>query len=246
MPKINVYVPDELAAAVKAAGIPVSAVCQRALAQAVHAAGQARRVVETVRSPDFTPARVPSLDRLGNGVTPRLEEVLVLARQAAGEGGVVETRHLLAALLDERGNLGVRVLESLEVDVDGLREDAASPSGAREPGPSYEADPESVWSGLAVPARLAIAAALEAALELGHNYLGCEHLLLGLAADGSTAAGALLAARGADAAAARRAVRAALTGYTHAREATPPPALAEVLTRLERLERRLATIEPAP
>ena len=34
-PKINVYLPDELAAEVKAAGIPVSAVCQQALADAV-------------------------------------------------------------------------------------------------------------------------------------------------------------------------------------------------------------------
>ena len=36
-PKINVYLPDELAAEVKAAGIPVSAVCQQALADAVAA-----------------------------------------------------------------------------------------------------------------------------------------------------------------------------------------------------------------
>jgi post-segregation antitoxin (ccd killing protein) len=35
MPKINVYLPDELAEAVKAAGVPVSAVCQRALEEAV-------------------------------------------------------------------------------------------------------------------------------------------------------------------------------------------------------------------
>ena len=36
-PKINVYLPDELAGEVKAAGIPVSAVCQQALADAVAA-----------------------------------------------------------------------------------------------------------------------------------------------------------------------------------------------------------------
>jgi post-segregation antitoxin (ccd killing protein) len=35
VPKINVYLPDELAEAVKEAGVPVSAVCQRALEQAV-------------------------------------------------------------------------------------------------------------------------------------------------------------------------------------------------------------------
>lgn len=35
MPKINVYLPDDLAEAVKEAGVPVTAVCQRALEQAV-------------------------------------------------------------------------------------------------------------------------------------------------------------------------------------------------------------------
>jgi post-segregation antitoxin (ccd killing protein) len=35
MPKINVYLPDDLAEAVRDAGVPVSAVCQRALEQAV-------------------------------------------------------------------------------------------------------------------------------------------------------------------------------------------------------------------
>ena len=35
MPKINVYLPDDLAAEVRASGVPVSAVCQQALADAV-------------------------------------------------------------------------------------------------------------------------------------------------------------------------------------------------------------------
>ena len=38
MPKINIYLPDDLASAVREARIPVSAVCQRALADAVRAA----------------------------------------------------------------------------------------------------------------------------------------------------------------------------------------------------------------
>ena len=37
MPKINVYLPDELADAVREAGLPVSPICQRALEQAVRA-----------------------------------------------------------------------------------------------------------------------------------------------------------------------------------------------------------------
>src|ERR687890_296822 len=45
MPKINVYLPDDLAEAVKAAGVPVSAVCQRALEQAVRRVTAIRQTV---------------------------------------------------------------------------------------------------------------------------------------------------------------------------------------------------------
>ena len=43
MPKINVYLPDDLATAVREAGIPVSPVCQKALAEAVRRVGRARK-----------------------------------------------------------------------------------------------------------------------------------------------------------------------------------------------------------
>lgn len=51
MPKLNVYLPHELAMAVRESAIPVSAVCQRALAQAVEALD-----VHAVPSPDGTSA----------------------------------------------------------------------------------------------------------------------------------------------------------------------------------------------
>jgi post-segregation antitoxin (ccd killing protein) len=44
MPKVNIYLPDELAKAVKDAGISVSPVCQRALVQQVAKGGNAMRV----------------------------------------------------------------------------------------------------------------------------------------------------------------------------------------------------------
>ena len=59
MPKINVYLPDDLANAVREAGIPVSPVCQKALAEAVRRVGRARKTVERLRDPDFDPAGVP-------------------------------------------------------------------------------------------------------------------------------------------------------------------------------------------
>ena len=47
-------------------------------------------------------------------------------------------------------------------------------------------------------AQQALSAALQSASELGHTYIGSEHLLLGLCADGTSVAAQYLSARGAD------------------------------------------------
>jgi ATP-dependent Clp protease ATP-binding subunit ClpC len=52
------------------------------------------------------------------------------------------------------------------------------------------------------------------AISLGHNYVGCEHLLLGLATETEGAGGAALRDLGADSRPVRRAITAALAGYT--------------------------------
>ena len=59
MPKINVYLPDDLAAAVRAADVPVSAVCQRALADAVQIVQKVRKSVTALRNPQFDPDSHP-------------------------------------------------------------------------------------------------------------------------------------------------------------------------------------------
>jgi ATP-dependent Clp protease ATP-binding subunit ClpC len=92
------------------------------------------------------------------------------------------------------------------------------------------------------PAKDALAATLEASVELGHNYLGCEHLLLGLLHDPDTTAGQVLRGQGIEAAEIRRAVTAAVAGHAHAKQSTPAPAgLDELLSRLDAIERRLST-----
>ena len=99
-----------------------------------------------------------------------------------------------------------------------------------------------VWDGLTLPARLAVAAALEAALDLGHNYVGCEHLLLGLASQDDSGTAGLLRHAGADPASLRRAITTAGAGYGHARQAAPTMAarLDEIVSRLADIEGRLA------
>jgi ATP-dependent Clp protease ATP-binding subunit ClpC len=248
MPKINVYLPDDLAAAVKAAEIPVSAVCQKALADAVQAVTLARKVVALLRDPDFDPDARPELAaRLAGRMTDRVKTSVELAHQAAE--GPVGTRHLLVGLIDEGGNLAVRLLPALGEEPDALRE-AALASTAEEPLPSATptaGEQAGFWSGLTMPARSAIGAALEAALDLGHNYIGCEHLLLGLLAEEESGAGRVLHAAGLDAAAVRRAITTALAGFAQARqnttqpttEPTTEPLLRQLAQRLDTIERRL-------
>ncbi len=81
---------------------------------------------------------------------------------------------------------------------------------------------------------------MEAAIELGHNYIGCEHLLVGLLADPGSAAGRTLRRFGAEPASARRAITATLAGYAHARQADG--ALDQILHRLDAIEGRLNSL----
>lgn len=253
MPKINVYLPDDLATAVKAADLPVSAICQKALAEAVEVVGAARKGVAALRNPKFDPDTRPAFgERLTARMTAKLSRALALGRDAASAGEHVETRHLLIGILDERENLAVRLLDTLNVDPDELRA-AALGVTADEPAPEFSApaaqggaSPPSLWSGLTLPARVAIAAAMEVSIDLGHNYLGCEHLLIGLLEDPTTGAGSVLQETGLDTATVRSAITTAIAGFVHARRNDPavdPASLGQIVQRLDSIERRLSALD---
>src|SRR6476620_10867882 len=101
-PKINVYLPDELAAEVKAAGIPVSAVCQQALADAVARSGDGQP----------TPGRPGADDDLSKSFTKRAYGVLADAERSAQDSRQEPTSVDLVAALVESGGLALVVLES--------------------------------------------------------------------------------------------------------------------------------------
>ena len=136
MPKINVYLPDDLAAAVRAADVPVSAVCQRALADAVQIVQKVRKSVTALRNPQFDPDSHPQFAaRLVSRMTPRLRQALALARDASATTHLVTTRHLLLGIVDQHDNLAVRLLQSLGQDVDMIR-DTAEQLDSNEPLPA--------------------------------------------------------------------------------------------------------------
>jgi ATP-dependent Clp protease ATP-binding subunit ClpA len=262
VPKINVYLPDELADAVKETGLPVSAVCQHALEMAV------RRVTDIRSAAVLDIALSDPEARLAAWFTARARHAVSLAAEQASDAGAagIDTGHLLGGLLAEGGNMAVLVLRSLEIE----------PAGATAQPAGYDTA-EAPDGRAAGPAASALELAAIEALALGHSYVGCEHILLGLITEPDGAAGRVLRSLGADQRAARRAVTAALGGFAQGRQpkrpqtqgpqtqgpqtqgqptaaASPRPgaaprgadhALQSVMRRLEQIERRLDAL-PAP
>ncbi|WP_328473874.1 ATP-dependent Clp protease ATP-binding subunit [Actinoplanes sp. NBC_00393] len=233
MPKINVYLPDELADAVKDTGIPVSAICQRALEQAV-------RRVTAIRETSLTQLTHDDLEQRFPLFTPRARTVLTLAIEQAGTAATVGTGQLLAGILDEGDNLALRVLQAIEIEPAQVRQALARHTDA-EPGPPGATHFSTAAAG-------ALELTVTEATSLGHNYVGCEHLLLGLIGEPDGVAGQVLRGLGAEARLTRRAVSAALAGYVHLRANTAaqpaaPSTQALVAALQEQLKPLIARIE---
>jgi ATP-dependent Clp protease ATP-binding subunit ClpA len=219
-PKINVYLPDDLAAEVKASGIPVSAVCQQALADAV-AASQTGGDALTRPGSD--------LDR---NFTKRAYGVLADAEKAAEESGRPPTTVDLVAALVDSGGLAVVVLEAADLDPQDLLDELRARQGQGGKAGSLEEVAER---------------AVEQARGVGHSYVGTEHLLLGLTAGATRElARATLKDIGMTHESALRGVATALSAYSYAREtltfsgisAPIRSALEDIRVRLGRLEER--------
>lgn len=229
MPKVNVYLPDELADAVKAANLPVSAICQRALEQSV-------KRVTAIRAAALSSDNTTALSQFTDRAKTVLKNAVDRARADGAESA--GTEHLLHAMVGEGSNLALRVLQVMEIDPAHLTRMLTLPTGTGEAAQFSSA------------AANALELTVTEAIALGHNYVGCEHLLLGLLSEPEGAAGNVLREAGADLRSTRNAVAAALTGYAHLRAAQPAgnPAAAisalleqelrPIVERIERLEQR--------
>lgn len=202
MPKVNVYLPDELADAVRSTGVPVSVVCQQALEHAV------RRVEDAHAALGQNANLGPAIDQLTD-FTERCRRLLgQVAEHAEAVGTAVNTSGLLTALVEDDSNLAFRVLQLAEVDRDQLVADLAGANETEVP-----TDEERFGSA----AQAVIRQSVNEAIALGHNYVGCEHLLLALASREDDEASGALAAQGIEYRALRRSIISALTGYAHLR-----------------------------
>ena len=234
MPKINVYLPDDLADAVRDSGIAVSAICQRALEQAVRRITAVRQLALGELDSTMLASRLPQF-------TARAVTVLSLAIDRARAAGApnVTTGDLLHGMLAEGGNLALQILGALEIDPTAIEAPATAEPGG---GDSLR---------FSTAAANVIELTVAEATGLGHNYVGCEHLLIALTAEPDGQAGGVLRDLGADPRTTRRAVATAIAGYAHLRANTATPAattglltavraeLAPLIERIERLEGRL-------
>jgi ATP-dependent Clp protease ATP-binding subunit ClpC len=202
MPKINVYLPDDLADAVRASGVPVSAVCQRALEEAV-------RRVTAIRAAALGNLTDEGLAARLRHFTARARAVIRLAaeRARADAAAGVHTGHLLQAILDEGANMALLVLSAMDIDRGDLAGDLATQTVAEQA--SGSADGLHVTQAAANALELAVTEATA----LAHSFVGCEHLLLGLAIEPDGRAGIVLRSHGVEPRATRRAIIAAIAGY---------------------------------
>src|ERR687883_410945 len=119
--------------------------------------------------------------------TERARQAVVLAQEEARtlKHNYIGTEHILLGLLREEEGLAARVLESLDITVERVRAQVVRIVGSG----------EEVTSGQ-IPftprAKKVLELALREALSLGHNYIGTEHILLGLVRENEGVAARIL------------------------------------------------------
>ncbi len=108
--------------------------------------------------------------------TDRARKVMRLATQEAVrlDHRSFETEHILLGLLKEGQGVAAHVLVSFGIDLPRARQEVEK---LAPPGPPAD-DSESVPEGAG--AKQVVADSMDEAQKLGHNYVGTEHLLLGL------------------------------------------------------------------
>ena len=126
--------------------------------------------------------------------TERARQVVVLAQDEARALGhdYIGTEHILLGLMREEEGLAARVLESLDITVEEARAQVVRVVGQGESAPTGQIP-------FTVRAKEVLEHSLREALSLGHNYVGTEHVLLGLLRESEGVATEVLLDAGADA-----------------------------------------------
>ncbi len=140
--------------------------------------------------------------------TDKARRAVVLAQEEARtlDHNYIGTEHLLLGLLREEDGVAARALGSLGVSLEAVRRDVEAIIGRGEAVPKGHIP-------FTPRAKKVLELALREALQLGHNYIGTEHILLGLVREGEGVAAQVLQKLGADLNRVRQTVVQLLSGY---------------------------------
>ena len=125
--------------------------------------------------------------------TERARKVVYLAQQEAARLGhnVVGTEHLLLGLVVEGEGVAAKALEVINISLERIRQEVEKIIGSGEPNPFGEIP-------FTPRAKRVLELAVEEGRQMGHNYVGTEHILLGLIREGEGVAAQVLKNLGAD------------------------------------------------
>ncbi|MFC5997431.1 ATP-dependent Clp protease ATP-binding subunit [Quadrisphaera sp. GCM10027208] len=147
--------------------------------------------------------------------TDRARRVVVLAQEEARmlNHNYIGTEHILLGLIHEGEGVAAKALESLGISLDSVREQVQEIIGQGQQAPSGHIP-------FTPRAKKVLELSLREALQLGHNYIGTEHILLGLIREGEGVAAQVLVKLGADLNRVRQQVLQLLSGYQGKEPAT--------------------------
>jgi hypothetical protein len=172
--------------------------------------------------------------------TDRARRVVVLAQEEAKmlDHDYVGTEHILLGLIHEGEGVAAKALESLGISLDAVRQQVEEIIGRGQQAPSGHLP-------FTPRAKKVLELSLRESLQLGHDYIGTEHILLGLIREGDGVAAQVLVKLGADPNLVRQVIE--LNSGQQPRPGPLPPRegvpLSEVPTRLDAVEDRLAAVE---
>ena len=151
--------------------------------------------------------------------TDRARRVVVLAQEEARmlNHNYIGTEHILLGLIHEGEGVAAKALESLGISLDAVREQVQEIIGQGQQAPSGHIP-------FTPRAKKVLELSLREALQLGHNYIGTEHILLGLIREGEGVAAQVLVKLGADLNRVRQQVIQLLSGYQGKEPAAAGPA----------------------
>ncbi len=147
--------------------------------------------------------------------TDRARRVVVLAQEEARmlNHNYIGTEHILLGLIHEGEGVAAKALEALNISLEGVRAQVEEIIGQGQQAPSGHIP-------FTPRAKKVLELSLREALQLGHNYIGTEHILLGLIREGEGVAAQVLVKLGADLNRVRQQVIQLLSGYQGKEAAT--------------------------